>query len=178
MEYNFGVRPEYYVLINFRSFKDVIDSIDGITVEIGRDMCDHRDDWEGDFCVSQGTMWMNGESALWYVRSRYTTSDLDRGRRQQEVLLAAFKKIVSLHGLTRAPELYDIYKDNVSTNVGFDLVARLIPVAAHQSKSPNIDRFSIGAGQVYNWTNYSGAMVLVPLREPVMEVMRAAISEP
>lgn len=178
MEYNFGVRPEYYVLINFRSFVDVIDSIGGITVEIGKDMCDHRDNWGGDFCVSQGTMWMGGRTALWYVRSRYSTSDLDRGRRQQEVLVAAFKQVVSLSGLTRAPELYEIYKENVSTNVGFDMIARFIPLAAHLSKSPEIDNYSIGAGQVYNWINYSGAMVLVPIREPVMDVMREVISEP
>ena len=87
MEYNFGVKPEYYVLINFWSFVDAIDSIGGITVEVGRDFCDHRDDF-GEFCVSQSTYWMNGATALWYVRSRYTTSDLDRGRRQQEVLEA------------------------------------------------------------------------------------------
>jgi LCP family protein required for cell wall assembly len=111
MEYNFGVRPEYYAMINLWSFIDVINSIEGVTVEIGRDLCDHRDNW-GEFCVSQGTMWMDGKTALWYVRSRKTTSDLDRGRRQQEVLEAVFDKIISMDGL-HVPELYDIYRDNV-----------------------------------------------------------------
>jgi LCP family protein required for cell wall assembly len=62
MEYNFGVRPEYYVLINFSSFKDAIDSIGGITVDVGKDFCDHRDDF-GEFCVSQSSYWMNGKTA-------------------------------------------------------------------------------------------------------------------
>jgi hypothetical protein len=31
---------------------------------------------------------------------------------------------------------------------------------------------------VYSWTNTSGAMVLVPVREAVLEVMRQVISEP
>jgi LCP family protein required for cell wall assembly len=177
MEYNFGVRPDYYVLINFWSFIEVIDSIGGITVDIGRDLCDHRDDF-GEFCVSQGTMWMDGESALWYVRSRYTTSDLDRGRRQQEVIEATFHKLISLNGLTRAPELYEIYKDNVTTNIGFDTVARFIPLAAHLARTREISNYSIGADQVYNWINYNGAMVLVPMQEQVMEIMRQVISEP
>jgi LCP family protein required for cell wall assembly len=178
MEYNFGVRPEYYVLINLWSFVDVIDSIGGITVDIGKDLCDHRDNWGGDFCVSQGTMWMGGRTALWYVRSRYTSSDLDRGRRQQEVLEAAFKQVISLDGLSHVPDLYEIYRNNVSTNIPLSLAIRLIPIAAHQADSPEISRYSIGAGQVYNWTNYSGAMVLVPVRESVMDVMREVISEP
>jgi LCP family protein required for cell wall assembly len=178
MEYNFGVRPEYYVLINFWSFVDVIDSIGGITVDIGKDLCDHRDNWGGNFCVSQGSMWMGGKTALWYVRSRYSSSDLDRGRRQQEVLEAAFKRVISLDGLRRAPELYDIYKDSVSTNVSFEMAARFIPLAAHLADEPEIGNYSIGRGQVYDWVNYSGAMVLVPMREPIMEVMREVISEP
>lgn len=177
MEYNFGVKPEYYVLINFWSFKDVIDSIGGITVKIGRDMCDQRDAF-GWYCVSEGIMWMDGESALWYVRSRYSTSDLDRGRRQQEVLEAVFDQILSLDGLSRAPELYDIYKQNVTTNLDFDFLSGLLPIAHNLAESRDIGRYSIGEGQVYNWTNTNGAMVLIPMREQVIDVMRQVISEP
>lgn len=177
MEYNFGVKPEYYVLINFWSFKDVIDSLGGITVNIGLDLCDQRDAY-GWYCVSQGTTWMDGESALWYVRSRYTTSDLDRGRRQQEVLEAVFDQLVNLNGLQRAPELYEIYKQNVTTNLDFDLLSNLLPMATHLADTRAIQGNSIGAGQVYSWITTSGAMVLVPVREPVLEVMRQVISEP
>ena len=177
MEYNFGVKPDYYVLINFWSFEDVIDSLGGITVQIGRDLCDQRDAF-GWYCVSQGTMWMSGELALWYVRSRYSTSDLDRGRRQQEVLNAVFDQLINLNGLQRAPELYEIYKDNVTTNLDFNFLSTFLPIAYHLAESRDIEGYSIGAGQVYNWTNTNGAMVLVPVREAVIEIMRQVISEP
>jgi LCP family protein required for cell wall assembly len=177
MEYNFGVKPKYYVLINFGSFKDVIDSLGGITVHIGRDLCDQRDAF-GWYCVSEGTMWMDGESALWYVRSRYTTSDLDRGRRQQEVLEAVFDKLINLNALQRAPELFQIYLDNVTTNLDFDVLSSLLPIAYHLAESRDIIRNSIGEGQVYSWTNTYGAMVLVPMQEQVLEIMRQVISEP
>jgi LCP family protein required for cell wall assembly len=177
MEYNFGVKPEYYVLINLWSFKDAIDSFGGLNIEVGRDFCDHRDDF-GEFCVSQSTYWMDGETALWYVRARHTTSDLDRGRRQQEVLEAAFNQLISMYGLSRVPDLYDIYQQNVTTNITFDLITDLLPVAAHLADSREIGNYSIGKGQVYDWINYSGAMVLIPMREQVLEVMRQVISEP
>jgi LCP family protein required for cell wall assembly len=177
MEYNFGVRPDYYILINFWSFKEVIDSIGGVTVHIGRDLCDQRDAF-GWYCVSQGTMWMSGESALWYVRSRYTTSDLDRGRRQQEVIEAIFEQLLNVDGLRRAPELYDIYKRNVTTNLDFDFISSLLPIASHLADTQTVGRYSIGGEQVYNWTTTSGAMVLVPVREAVLEVMRQVVSEP
>ena len=146
-------------------------------MQIGRDLCDQRDAF-GWYCVSQGTMWMSGESALWYVRSRYTTSDLDRGRRQQEVLEAVFDQLVNLNGLQRAPELYEIYKQNVTTNLNFDFLASFLPIATHLAESREIVGHSIGEEQVYNWTTSNGAMVLVPMREPVLEMMRHVISEP
>jgi anionic cell wall polymer biosynthesis LytR-Cps2A-Psr (LCP) family protein len=177
MEYNFGVHPNYYVMINLWSFVDVIDSLGGVNVQIGRDLCDHRDAW-GEFCVSQGTMWMDGKTALWYVRSRYTTSDFDRGRRQQEVLQAVFDNLISMDGLRRAPELYDIYVQNVTTNLSINDLSGLIPLAANLSDTRQLGRYGIGPAQVYDWTNYSGAMVLMPIREAVLEVMRQALSSP
>ena len=177
MEYNFGVRPDYYVLANFAAFVDGVNSIGGIFVDVGRDFCDHMDDFDT-FCVSQSTYWMNGRIALWYVRARYTTSDLDRGRRQQEVLEAVFNRLININGLYRVPELYDIYKENVTTNIDLNLIIQLLPIAAHLADSVEIGNYAIGRDQVYDWINYSGAMVLVPLREPVLQVMRQAISEP
>jgi len=177
MEYNFGVRPEHYVLINFDAFMDGINSLGGVLVDVGRDFCDHRDAF-GQFCVSQGDYWMNGKTALWYVRSRYSTSDLDRGRRQQEVLEGVFNQLISINGLSRIPELYDIYKKNVETNIDLNLITDLLPVALQLAESRDINNYSIGRGQVYDWINYSGAMVLVPVRESVLEVMREVISEP
>jgi LCP family protein required for cell wall assembly len=178
MEYNFGVRPDHYALINFRTFVDGINSLGGIIVNIGRDFCDHMDDFDT-FCVSEGSQyWMDGRISLWYVRARYTTSDIDRGRRQQEVLEAVFDKLISLNGLSRAPVLYDVYKENVTTDLTFDVLSRFLPVAAHLAETREIGNYSIGRGQVYDWINYTGAMVLVPMREQVMEIMRQAISEP
>jgi LCP family protein required for cell wall assembly len=177
MEYNFGVRPDYYVLTNFWSFKEVVDSIGGITVYAARDMCDQRTGYES-YCVYQGSTWMDGETTLWYVRSRHTTGDIDRGRRQQEVLQAMFDKLLSLNGLARAPELYQIYKQNVTTNLDFNILSNLLPIASHLADTQSLGRFSIGDAQVYDWTNTNGAMVLIPIREAVMEVMRQAISEP
>ncbi len=177
MEYNFGVRPDYYVLTNFWSFKEVVDSIGGITVYSSRDMCDQRDGYES-YCVYAGSTWMDGETALWYVRSRHSTGDIDRGRRQQEVLQAMFDELVSLDGLARAPELYQIYQQNVTTNLDFSVLSSLLPIASHLGNAQAVERYTIGDAQVYDWTTTQGAMVLIPIREAVMDVMRQAISQP
>jgi LCP family protein required for cell wall assembly len=177
MEYNFGVKPNYYVMINFWSFVDVIDSIGGIDVDVERNLCDRRST-NPNYCVSQGERTMDGETALWYVRSRYSTSDLDRGRRQQEVLDAVFNKVMSLDSLQHAPELYDIYKQNVTTDLDFNVISSLIPIAYKIAETRAVDNRSIGAAEVYNYITTSGAMVLIPVREQVLALMRQVISEP
>jgi LCP family protein required for cell wall assembly len=177
LEYNFGVHPDHYMLINFWSFIEVVDSLGGITVDVERTFTDHRDSY-GNYTVPAGSVYMDGPTVLWYVRARYTSSDFDRGRRQQEVLEAIGKQLLSLNALTRVPELYEIYRDNVTTDLSVNDVLSLLPLAAQLSDTSRIHRFAIGPQQVYDWTNYSGAMVLVPIREAVLPVMYQALNCP
>ncbi|MCS6908554.1 MAG: LCP family protein, partial [Anaerolineales bacterium] len=40
MEHNFGVRPTHYALINFRSFKRIVDDLGGLEVKVGQPLYD------------------------------------------------------------------------------------------------------------------------------------------
>ncbi len=176
-EYNFGVRPDHYVLINLWSFEEVIDSLGGIDVSVAVSLTDHRDRY-GNYSVPAGIVHMDGETALWYVRSRYTTSDFDRGRRQQEVIVAIFQKLLSMDALTRAPQIYEIYRQNVTTDMTFEQMAEFLPLAAQLSDLEGIQRYSIGPAQVVSWINYSGSQVLLPVQESVIEIMKKVLSSP
>ena len=177
MEYNFGVHPDYYVLVNFWVFEQVIDNLGGIDVNVAVPHTDHRDD-HGDYSVPAGIVYMDGETALWYVRSRYTTSDFDRGRRQQEVLEAIFERVMSLDAVGRAPELYNLYVQNVTTDLSLEAVTPLLPLATQLNDTSRIHRYAIGPAQVMNWVNTQGAQVLLPIREAVVEVMKQALNSP
>lgn len=177
-EYNFGVRPEHYVLINFWSFRDIIDNLGGVDVVVAHSLTDHRDGY-GYYTVPAGVVHMDGETALWYVRARYTTSDFDRGPRQQEVLEAIFKKLISLDAVSRAPQLYEIYKANVVTDLTFEDIAPLVPLATEFANDPGrMRRYSIGPDQVWGWINSGGANVQLPNRDAVLGVIREAITSP
>jgi LCP family protein required for cell wall assembly len=177
MEYNFGVRPSHYVVINFWSFKEVIDNLGGIDVQVAVTLTDHRTGY-GDYTMPAGLNHMDGETALWYVRSRYSTNDIDRGRRQQEVLLAIFQKLMSLDAVKRAPDLYNIYINNVVTNIRFEDVAPLLPLATQLLDPTRIHRYGIGYEQLVPWVTSGGAQVLLPVQEAVLAVMRQALNSP
>ncbi len=175
MEYNFGVRPDHYVLINFEGFKTIIDALGGITVQVAQPLSDERDG-PGDFSVPAGSVNMDGETALWYVRSRGTTSDFDRTRREQEVIEAVFWKLLSLNAITKAPELYEQYKQTVTTDIGIEDILPLLPLAANLGGSGNISRYAVGSEQVDSYMTSGGAAVLLPKYDLITDIMRKALS--
>jgi LCP family protein required for cell wall assembly len=161
LEYNFGVRPTHYVMVNFMAFQQTIDSLGGIDIYAAQPLSDHRDKY-GYYTIPTGLNHIDGETALWYSRSRYSSSDFDRTRRQQEVIMALFERILSLNGIEKAPELYDIYSQNVTTNLTWQEIAPLLPMAAKLSDTSKIQRYYIGPAQVTPWTTPGGAQVLLP----------------
>lgn len=178
MAYNFGVYPDYYVMANFSNFIKIINSLGGIDVKVGQDFSDQRTGY-GWYQVKKGTVHMDGDTALWYVRSRYTSSDIDRLRRAQEVIQAVGYRLLSFDVLHRAPELYRIYKDTVDTNIGFGDIGVLLPAAKTLTDTQNINRYAIGYGPVYDWIEpYTGAMLLLPNRYKIMPIMEAALNSP
>jgi polyisoprenyl-teichoic acid--peptidoglycan teichoic acid transferase len=177
MEYNFGVHPDHYVLINFAGFVSLIDALGGITVNVGEGLTDEREG-PGDFSVPAGNVAMDGETALWYVRSRGTSSDFARTRRQQEVLIGIFFRLLSLDAITRAPELYEQYKQTVITDLGITDVLPWLPLAASVNGNGQIHRYAIGADNVDSFTTSSGGAVLIPQREDVITIMKQALSSP
>jgi polyisoprenyl-teichoic acid--peptidoglycan teichoic acid transferase len=174
LQQNFGVRPDHYALINFSSFKQVIDSLGGLDVNVAQTVSDYRDGrW---YTVTAGMHHMNADDALWYVRTRKTTNDFARSRRQQEVMHAIFNKMLSINALKRVPELYGIYHDNVITDLGFTDIIRLLPFAATLTDTSQIHNFFVGPGQVYDWITPDGGMVLLPRQDAIQAVLRKSLN--
>ena len=180
---NFGVTPNYYMMTNFDGFKGIIDTLGGIDVNAAttlKDECSVRayEDGMGYCTIPAGTYHMNGELALWYVRSRHSSSDFDRTRRAQEVITAIFEKIVSLDGINRASELYSTYNSSVETNIPLSEIITLLPLATKVASDTSIiRRYAIGTAQTYNYiVPGSGAMVLVPDQAAVLSILQQALN--
>jgi LCP family protein required for cell wall assembly len=183
LENNFGIRPTHYVMTNFDGFTQIINSLGGVDVTASqtlRDVCKLPQAVGGYCTVNPGTSHMNGAFALWYVRSRYSTNDFDRERRSQEVLQAAFNKLMNLNAIGRIPELYNIYKKNVETNLSLSDVAALAPVGSQLiSDRSKIRRYAISPKEASDWTvPGSGAMVLLPNKALIQQIIQQAIFTP
>ena len=178
LELNFGIRPDAYIMTNFNGFVSIINTLGGVDVTASQnlyDTCDLPAAVNGYCSAGPGVVHMDGATALWYVRSRYTSNDLDRNRRQQEVMYAIFKKLLSLNAVTRAPELYNTFRGSVETDLGLDELLPLLTIIPKISDSNNINRYSIGAGQTTSYITPGGAMVLLPNEQAIQAILAEAI---
>jgi polyisoprenyl-teichoic acid--peptidoglycan teichoic acid transferase len=94
-----GITIPYYVFIDMHGFAALVDALGGVDITVderlpkGGGPAYHgqpAEDWAIGW-IEPGPQHMDGDTAQWYARSRYTTSDFDRMKRQrqlQEAILA------------------------------------------------------------------------------------------
>ena len=179
-EQNFKIRPKHYAMVDFNGFTDAIDSIGGINVNVEKalqDKCDVEYVSRNGVCsFKPGWHEMNGQTALWYVRSRHTTNDIDRTRRAQEVLQAILNRVVGIDGISHAPELYQKYHASIETDLTLPDLLPLIQIAPQLTDSNKINRVVIGPGLVWDYTvPGNGAMVFMPNLPAVQNLVWQAI---
>ena len=173
LQSNFGLRPDYYILVNFQAFEKIIDTLGGVDVDVSQPFSD-RYLTNKNKQIPVGTVHMDSSLALWYARSRQTSNDFDRARRQQEVLYAIGDRLISLETVEKAKDLYKILSENVTTNLKWSDIKPLLPTAFNIRKPSQVNRFVIGPGQVYDWITPGGAMVLIPRSDQISILLKEA----
>lgn len=176
----FDAPIDYYMMTNFAGFVSIVDTLGGITVNAAGelyDRCDLPQAVDKMCYVPSGRVTMNGQTALWYVRSRYTSNDFDRTRRAQEVLIAIAQKTMSLNAIGRAEELFTLFRNSVETDLPLEVIVKLLPFAGDIIHDPSIlQRYAITEAEITHYTvPATGAQVLLPDYEAISEIIRKAL---
>ena len=104
----FNVNIHYHMLVNFQAFKQAVDTVGGITVDVPERLYDPTMAWENHWnpvLAPAGVQQMDGVKALLYARSRETTSDFARSQRQRQILLALKDKVLDLGTLSNPAKI-------------------------------------------------------------------------
>jgi len=114
-----GVEMDGYAETNFAGFKDIIDTLGGITIDVEKNMYYETGDKEdGVINLRKGVQRLNGEQALQYARFRHDAlGDISRTARQQKVLKAAGDEVLQLSTILKLPTLIPQIMDSVETNI-------------------------------------------------------------
>jgi LCP family protein required for cell wall assembly len=174
----------HYIVIDFEGFKELIDLIGGIDVDVETAVNDpyySETELLYDYypCVfSPGTHHMNGSDALCFARTRFNGSDFDRIQRQQRVILAAIEKATNLNLLadwSNMVSLWKRYKDTIETDIS-DLQAPGFAKLASSMNLKNLAFLQLGPTTT-PYTTPDGAAVLLPSEEGIKTIVAALFSD-
>lgn len=193
-----GVPIHYNLLVNFQAFKQAVDTVGGVTVDVPEDLYDPTMAWENNknpYLARAGSQIFDGKHALMYARSRETSSDFARGERQRAVLLALKQKAVTLGTLgnpTKLSGLLGSFGSNVQTDLSISDAGRLYAIMK-QVHNNNISSVSLagttsttsgGAGEdsLITTGNINGQSVVQPRAglenyEAIQEFVRSRLQD-
>ncbi|ALC82521.1 MULTISPECIES: polyisoprenyl-teichoic acid--peptidoglycan teichoic acid transferase TagU [Bacillus] len=110
------VPVDYFVKVNMESFRDIVDTLGGVTVN-----STFAFDYDG-YSFNEGQLDLNGKEALAYSRMRYDDPRGDFGRqdRQRQVIEGIIDKGANISSITKFGDMFNVVEDNVKTNLSFD----------------------------------------------------------
>jgi LCP family protein required for cell wall assembly len=162
IHHNLGIPIHYYVRVDFEGFVKIIDTVGGIDVDVDCPLPDLK--------LTSGMHHMDGKMALKYSRSRYSTNDFDRGRRQRKVLMALWDQALTLNIIPRLPELWWMMANSFQTDLSLDQVINLAYVGAQLEPQRILNR-AIGSRHVQGWMTPQGASVLLPRQDKIRTLL-------
>ncbi len=116
IEANFGIKVDRYAVVDFKSFKNIIDTLGGVDIELTQDEIDYinyqmyKNNQVDEYTTIKdppGIVHLNGQEALWYARDRGLSKgedgneigidgdDWDRTARQRKLLETLFNSMKS-----------------------------------------------------------------------------------
>lgn len=173
IEYNFGVRPSRFVLAHPGDLQWLVDDINSIEVTVFYPM--------PQACggIHAGLVRMDGAMALCYASHRDGMDEIDRMRRQQQLLRTIFRKLTREGNLVQLPTLYASFQGWVKTDISLAELMGYIPLALRLADPDRIGYYMIGWDQITLWEvpGYSQAQVFLPIRDSVKGVLQQAIDD-
>lgn len=131
---NFDLEITDYVTMNFFELARVIDYIGGVTIdvseaeynELNSNVIPETDfgDIECKKLTRSGLQVLSGAQAVCYARIRHTDSDIERGNRQKEVLMAMFNQVKKTNVL-KLPEVASMIIEECETSLSNEDIIKL-----------------------------------------------------
>ncbi|MFT4235940.1 MAG: LCP family protein [Microbacterium sp.] len=137
-----GIDIPYYVFIDMNGFAELIDALGGVDINVTERLPEGwgptydgepAEDWAIGW-IETGQQHMDGDTAQWYARSRYTTSDFDRMERQRELQAAILAQFTPANVLSHFQDIASAGTALVQTDVPQELLPEFLDLA-NEAKS-------------------------------------------
>ena len=168
IEQNFGVVIDYNVEVNFNGFKDIVDKVGGIDVDLTEEEVEymnsakfvHTMNYKGKQNFKTGTNHLDGAQALCYARIRRVGDDFARTQRQRTIIQTVYKKAKE-ESWTKLLGIYESVADDLTTDMDpLQLVS--IAFSGYDMGLDSLNSYRVPSDGSYRNETINRMMVLVP----------------
>ena len=166
----FDTKINYYVKVNFTSLVDIVDSLDGITVNSPYSFVS-----QDGYSYKKGENILDGKKALSFARERksFKEGDRTRGENQQRVLTALINKAMSPKIITNYTNLLTSLKGKFVTNISDEDITKLIKMQLKNNSSWTIKSISVNGTDAMDYV-YSYNKTKLYVMKPDYETVNNA----
>ncbi|TFB79488.1 LytR family transcriptional regulator [Terrimesophilobacter mesophilus] len=133
-----GLKVQYFVLIDMKGFSDLIDALGGITIDVPErtPLAAEVPGAKPFAWVEAGKQHLGGNTALWYARSRFNTTDYSRMSRQRDVQEAILREFTPANVLLKFQGVAEAGKQVVKTDIPSVMLGLFVDLASKSRKLP------------------------------------------
>ena len=128
-----GIDVDYYVLVNLNGFKELVDAIGGVTVNINEPIPIGGNSDLGiepeDYLDPGADQHLDGYEALWYSRGRFGLDDYNRMERQRCMMDAIINEANPFNLVRRYGDIADVTKQIVRTDIPEEMLDPFLDLA-------------------------------------------------
>lgn len=170
LAYNFGIRPDRFILSHPSEFQNLVDYLGGLDVSV---LFPIKDACGG---IPSGIHALNGQRLLCYVSYISGEDEVDRTRRQQEVLGLLLQKLVKDGRLSKLPNYYSTFEPRMETDFTLADMLSKIPFMLRLGDTSRISYALLGWDALVPWVldSKTKAQVLLPLQPATGNLFNAA----
>ncbi len=123
------LKINYWVMVNLEGFKDIVDAVGGITLNVRQPIPVGGLGSEVTGYIEPGVRKLDGHDTLWYARAREGSDDYSRMARQKCVLNAMLGQVSPQNAIRNFEKLAKAGAQTISTNLPASELDRFIPLA-------------------------------------------------
>ncbi|HEM5961535.1 TPA: LCP family protein [Streptococcus suis] len=174
LENLYGIDISNYIRLNFTSFLQLIDLVGGIDVENTQEFT------SGGYNFPVGTVHLDAEQALIFVRERYSLAngDNDRGQNQEKVIAALIKKLSSPDNLANYQAILTGLEGSIQTDLSLETIMGLVNTQLESGTQFTVESQALTGTGLSDLSSYAmpgSQLYMMEINQDSLEQAKAAI---
>ncbi|MFM0581628.1 LCP family protein [Streptococcus suis] len=174
LENLYGIDISNYIRLNFTSFLQLIDLVGGIDVENTQEFT------SGGYNFPVGTVHLDAEQALIFVRERYSLAngDNDRGKNQEKVTAALIKKLSSPDNLANYQAILTGLEGSIQTDLSLETIVGLVNTQLESGTQFTVESQALtgtGRSDLSSYAMPGSQLYMMEINQDSLEQAKAAI---